>query len=70
MNTALGYSFHFQHRNSKTFTIKSLVHDSEHALVCAEYGLSKGISKYQHIKNKSYATALNIVLASAHIQMT
>jgi hypothetical protein len=28
------------------------------------------ISKYQQLKKKSAATALNIVLASAHIQMT
>jgi hypothetical protein len=32
--------------------------------------LSKGISKYQQLKKKSAATALNTVLASAHIQMT
>jgi hypothetical protein len=32
--------------------------------------LSEGISKYQQLKKKSAATALNIVLASAHIQMT
>jgi hypothetical protein len=33
--------------------------------------LSEGISKYeyQQLKKKSAATALNIVLASAHIQM-
>jgi hypothetical protein len=28
------------------------------------------ISKYQQLKKKSTATALNIVLASAHIQIT
>jgi hypothetical protein len=32
--------------------------------------VSKGISKYQQLKEKSTATALNIVLASAYIQMT
>jgi hypothetical protein len=32
--------------------------------------LSEGISKYQQLKKKSAATALSIVLASAHIQMT
>jgi hypothetical protein len=32
--------------------------------------LSKGISKYQQLKKKSAATALNTVLASAHIQVT
>jgi hypothetical protein len=32
--------------------------------------LSEGISKYEQLKKKSVATALNIVLASAHIQMT
>jgi hypothetical protein len=31
--------------------------------------LSEGISKYQQLKKKSAATALNTVLASAHIQM-
>jgi hypothetical protein len=31
--------------------------------------LSEGISKYQQLKKKYAATALNIVLASAHIQM-
>jgi hypothetical protein len=30
----------------------------------------EGISKYQQLKKKSAATALNTVLASAHIQMT
>jgi hypothetical protein len=32
--------------------------------------LSEGIFKYQHLKKKSAAAALNIVLASAHTQMT
>jgi hypothetical protein len=32
--------------------------------------LSKGISKYQQLKKKSAATALNTVLASVHTQMT
>jgi hypothetical protein len=32
--------------------------------------LSEGISKYKQLKTKPAATALNIVLASAHIQMT
>jgi hypothetical protein len=32
--------------------------------------LSEGISKYQQLKKKSAATALNTVLASAHTQMT
>jgi hypothetical protein len=32
--------------------------------------LSEGISKYQQLKKKSAATALNIVLTSAHIKMT
>jgi hypothetical protein len=30
--------------------------------------LSEGISKYQQLKKKSAATALNTVLASAHTQ--
>jgi hypothetical protein len=30
----------------------------------------EGTSKYQQLKKKSVATALNTVLASAHIQMT
>jgi hypothetical protein len=41
-NTTLGYGFHFQHRNSRTFTIVSLVHDSGRIVVCAEYGYPKG----------------------------
>jgi hypothetical protein len=32
--------------------------------------LSEGIFKHQQLKKKSAATALNAVLASAHIQMT
>jgi hypothetical protein len=32
--------------------------------------LSEGISKHQQLKNKSAATALSTVLASAHIKMT
>jgi hypothetical protein len=32
--------------------------------------LSEGNSKQQQLKKKSVATALNTVLASAHIQMT
>jgi hypothetical protein len=54
---------------SRTFQIESLAHDSGRTLVCAEYGLSEGISKYQQLKKKSAATALNTVLASAHTQM-
>jgi hypothetical protein len=41
-NTTLGYGFHFQHRNSITFPIESLEHDSGRTLVCAEYGCPKG----------------------------
>jgi hypothetical protein len=33
-------------------------------------GKSEGISKYQQLKKKSAATALNIVFVSAHNQMT
>jgi hypothetical protein len=32
--------------------------------------LNSMLSKYQQLKKKSAATALNTVLASAHIQMT
>jgi hypothetical protein len=32
--------------------------------------VSEGISKYQQLKKKPAATALNTVIASAHIQMT
>jgi hypothetical protein len=60
-NTALRHGFHFQHRNSKTFPIESLAHDSGRSLVRAEH---------QQLKKKSAATALNTVLASAHTQMT
>jgi hypothetical protein len=52
------------------FPIESLAHDSGRTLVCAEYGYPNGISKYQQLKKKSAATALNTMLASAHIQMT
>jgi hypothetical protein len=41
LNTTLGYGFHFQHRNSRTFPIESLAHDSGRTLVCAEYGYLK-----------------------------
>jgi hypothetical protein len=41
-NTTLGYGFHFQHRNSRTFPIESLAHDSGRTLVRAEYGYPKG----------------------------
>jgi hypothetical protein len=48
---------------------ESLVHDSGRILVCAEYGYRRDL-QYQQLKKKSAATALNTVLASAHIQMT
>jgi hypothetical protein len=41
-NTTLGYGFHFQHRNPRTFPIESLAHDSGRTSVCAEYGYPKG----------------------------
>jgi hypothetical protein len=41
-DTTLGYGFHFQHRNSRTFPIESLAHDSGSTLVCVEYGYPKG----------------------------
>jgi hypothetical protein len=41
-NTTLGYGFHFQQRNSRTFPIESLAHDSGRNLVRAEYGYPKG----------------------------
>jgi hypothetical protein len=34
--------FHFQHRNSRTFAIESLAHDSGSTVVCAECGYPKG----------------------------
>jgi hypothetical protein len=36
-NTTLGYGFHFQQRNSRTFPIERIAHDSRRTLVCAEY---------------------------------
>jgi hypothetical protein len=36
------HGFHFHHRNSITFPIESLAHDSGRTLVCAEYGYPKG----------------------------
>jgi hypothetical protein len=38
----LGYGFHFQHRNPRTFPIESLVHNSGRTSVRAEYGYRKG----------------------------
>jgi hypothetical protein len=52
------------------FPIESDPHDSGRTLIYAEYGYPKGISKYQQLKKKSAATALNAVLTSAHIKMT
>jgi hypothetical protein len=40
-NRTLGYSFHFQHRNSRTLPIEIFAHDSGRTLVCAEYGYPK-----------------------------
>jgi hypothetical protein len=42
LNATLGYGFHFQHRNSRTFPIESLAHDSGRTSVRAEYGYPKG----------------------------
>jgi hypothetical protein len=64
--TTLGYSFHLQHRNSRTVPIESLAHDSGCTLVRDKYGCPKGSPDTK----RSAATALNIVLASAHTQMT
>jgi hypothetical protein len=41
-NTTLGYGFHIQHRNSRTFAIESFAHDSGHISVRAIYGYPKG----------------------------
>jgi hypothetical protein len=41
-NTTLWYGFHFQQRNSRTFTNESLAHYSALTLACAEYGYTKG----------------------------
>jgi hypothetical protein len=41
-NTTLGYGFHFQQRNRRTFAIESFGHDSGRTLVRAEYGYPKG----------------------------
>jgi hypothetical protein len=38
----LGYGFHFQHRNPRTFPIESLAHDSGRTSVRAECGYPKG----------------------------
>jgi hypothetical protein len=61
----LGYGFHFQHWNSRTFPMGSLAQ-----LGMCRIRLSEGISTHQQLQKKSAATALNTVLASAHIQMT
>jgi hypothetical protein len=54
-----------QTMNFSTVPIESLAHDSGMCRI----RLSEGISEYQQLKKKSSATALNTVLASAHIQM-
>jgi hypothetical protein len=41
-NTTLGYGFHFEHRNPRTFPIDSFAHDSGRTLVRPEYGYPKG----------------------------
>jgi hypothetical protein len=41
-NTNLVYSFHFQHRNTRTLPTESFAHDSGPTLVCAEYSYPKG----------------------------
>jgi hypothetical protein len=41
-NTTLGYGFHFQHRNPRTLSIESFVHDSGRIFVRAEYSYPKG----------------------------
>jgi hypothetical protein len=41
-NSTLGYGFHFQHRNSRTFPIENLSHYSERTLIYSEYGYPKG----------------------------
>jgi hypothetical protein len=40
-NTTLGYGFHFQHRNFRTFPVEDLAHDTGRTLVRAEYGYQK-----------------------------
>jgi hypothetical protein len=41
-NTTPGYAFRFQHKNSRTFPVEDLEHDSGRTLVSAEYGYPKG----------------------------
>jgi hypothetical protein len=41
-NTTLEYGFHFQHRNSRTFPIESITHDSGRTSVMCRIRLSKG----------------------------
>jgi hypothetical protein len=41
-NTTLVYGFLFEHRNSRTFAIESLAHDSGRTLLSAKYGYLKG----------------------------
>jgi hypothetical protein len=68
-HTTLGYGFHSNIEILEHFQSKAL-----RMIVDAPWyvpnRLSKGISKYQQWKKKSASTALNTVLASAHIQMT
>jgi hypothetical protein len=67
-NTTLGYGFHFQHRTSRTFTIEAL-----RLIVDAPWYVSNTVIQRDlqiPTKKKSTTTALNVVLASAHIQMS
>jgi hypothetical protein len=67
-NTTLGYGFHFQYRNPRTFLAESIAHDSGTHLGMCRIRLSEGISKYSQLKEISAATTLNTVLTSAHNQ--
>jgi hypothetical protein len=52
-NTTLWYGFHFQHRHSRAFPIKSLAHDNGLTLVYAEYGFQKGSPNTNNWKKNS-----------------
>jgi hypothetical protein len=62
-NATLGYGFHFQQINSRTFPVESFAHDSGRIGTCP-IQLSEGISKHQQLQKKSVTTTPNTAPAS------
>jgi hypothetical protein len=70
----LQFGVHVNHRFMFSCIVQSkslyMIVDAPWYVPNSQIRLSEGISNYQQLKKKSAAIALNIVLASAHIQMT